>query len=78
MVLSETAGTEQSVTVKTQTMHPNYNPTTFANDICILTLNNDLSLNSNVAIVNLDTTVLNIVGTYSTGIVSGWGTNSSG
>ena len=76
--LNTDSGNEQIVRVEAQTIHPNYNSETTANDICVLSLKSSFTYNSNVAPILMDTPTLNIAGSYSSAIVSGWGTNTSG
>ena len=71
--LRTASGNEQIVKVGAQTIHPNFNSETLANDICILSLKNNFTYNSNVAAILMDTVTLNIAESYSSGIVTGWG-----
>merc|ERR1712038_91789 len=73
--LARDEGTEQTVDVSRIIMHPDYNPRTIYNDICILKLEKDMDINSYVKGVSLPYQNEEFSGK---GTVSGWGTLSSG
>ena len=68
--LLEESGFEQVRKIKSHIKHPDYNPSTLKNDICLLTLDSPLELNENVKRIYLDVKdpVVN-----ATCQVSGWG-----
>lgn len=70
-------GTEQVRNVKTITIHPDYNSRTIRNDICLLELDEPLTINENVAGATLPEQDQEWE-EGSTATVSGWGTLSSG
>lgn len=59
------------------TIHPNYNPSTIANDIAVLKLSTPLTLSSNVAIIAYATTTPSVSDGQIVN-VAGWGTTSEG
>ena len=61
----------QEISIESYLIHPDYNEVNLYNDICLLTLDNDLTFNDNVKAIALNN------GTLAAGtkcIVSGWGT----
>ena len=68
--LLEESGFEQVRKIKSHIKHPDYNPSTLKNDICLLTLDSPLVLNENVKRIYLDVKDPVVDATCQ---VSGWG-----
>ena len=68
--IDEESGYEQFKKIKSYRVHPSFDQTTKRNDICVLTLDSELTFNENVASIPLDT-VGPSSGQFS--YVSGWG-----
>ena len=68
--LLEESGFEQVRKIKSHIKHPDYNPSTLKNDICLLTLDSPLDLNENVKRIYLDVKDPVVDATCQ---VSGWG-----
>jgi trypsin len=73
----EDGGTQQVRNVKTITIHPDYDSRKIKNDICLLELDEPLTINENVAGASLPEQNQEWAA-GSTATVSGWGTLSSG
>jgi len=67
--------TTQTIRVESYEKHGSYNPSTVANDICLLKLESPISMNSYVSPVTLPSFQESFTGQAT---VSGWGTLSSG
>ncbi|HEY1015077.1 MAG TPA: trypsin-like serine protease [Herpetosiphonaceae bacterium] len=73
-------GTEQVKTVSQVIPHPSYNANTMDNDIALLKLSSNVTLNARVAVVPVATSPANdgIIEPGDNATVTGWGTTSSG
>ncbi len=66
-----------SRTIRDHLIHPDYNPFTLQNDICLLFLDSDFVLNDNVNLINLTTQNDSVVEDTDC-VVSGYGTLTEG